>query len=92
VRDWRIAIDVVSAAPEEQVTRPKRVELECILVATQNRVEISRFAHPDILLAGIARHVGKAVLPKEVINKSGAIHPAACWIGRAIRVTEILFC
>src|SRR5215469_9779667 len=55
-------------------------------------MKISRFAHPDILLTGIARHVQEAVLLKDVINETGAIHAAAFWIGRAIGVTEILFC
>src|SRR5262249_10543800 len=56
VRDRRVAIDVVGATPKEQIAGLKRIELECILVAAQYRIEISRFTHPDILLAGIARH------------------------------------
>ena len=91
MRDRGIPVDVVGAAPEEQIAGPKRVELEGIFFAAHNCIEISRFANPDILLAGIARHIGEAILLKNVINKSGTIHAAVFGIGRAIAVTEILF-
>src|SRR5438094_9880561 len=58
----------------------------------QNRVEISRFAHPDVLLARIARHIFEPVLREKIINEPRAIHAAICGIGRAIRITEILLC
>src|SRR5206468_634619 len=59
---------------------------------TQDRIKISGFTHPDVLLAGIARHVGEAVLLKDIINETGTIHAAVRWIGRTIGVTQILFC
>ena len=53
---------------------------------------MSGFPHPNILLAGIARHIWKTILLKHVIDKAGAIHSAIFRICGAIGVTEILFC
>ena len=61
-------------------------------MAAQDRVEISRFAHPDVLLAGIARYIAEPVLLKYIINEAGAIHAASCRLCRAIGVIEILLC
>jgi len=60
-------------------------------VAAQDRVEISRLAHPDILLAGITRDIAKSVLLKDVVKETGAIHSAVFRIGRAVAVAEIFF-
>jgi hypothetical protein len=90
--DGRIAVDTVGAAPEEQIARLERIEFKRILVTAQDRSEVSRLTHPDILLAGIARHVGKSVLTEHVVNETRAIHSAVFGIGRAITVAEILFC
>ena len=61
-------------------------------MAAQDRIEISRFAHPDILLTRITRHIGESVLAKKIINETGAIHAAVCGISGAVCVTEILRC
>src|SRR5882762_10220769 len=61
-------------------------------MAAKDGVEISGLAHPDILLTGIARHIGKSVLAEHVINETGAIHAAVRGIGRSVAVTKILFC
>ena len=61
-------------------------------MAAQDRIEISRFAHPHILLARIAGHISKSVLAKKIINETGAIHSAVCGISGAVCVTEILRC
>ena len=60
-------------------------------MAAQDRVETSRLAHPDILLAGIARDIAESVLLKNVVKEAGAIHAAVFRIGRAVAVAEILF-
>ena len=89
MRDRWVAIDAVRAAPEEQIARLERVELERILVAAQNRIEISRLADPNILLAGIARHFGESAFAEHVEDEAGTIHAAICGLGGAIRVAEI---
>src|SRR5436305_1747388 len=61
MRDRGVAIDVVSATPKEQIAWLKRIELERIFVAAQNGIEISSFAHPDVLLARIARNIFEPV-------------------------------
>lgn len=92
MRNRRIAIDIVGATPEKQIARLERVEFERIRMTAQDCIEISRLAHPDILLAGIPRHIGKSVLSQNVINEAGAIHTAVCRIGGTVCVTEILLC
>src|SRR5439155_13854406 len=61
-------------------------------MTTQDRIKISRFAHPDILLARIARYVGKSIFLQNIVNETGAIHSAICRISGAVSVTEILPC
>ena len=57
---------------------------------TQDRVKIPRLPHPNVLLAGVSWHIGKSILAKDIIDEAGAIHSPIRWIGRAIRVIEIL--
>src|SRR6266404_399453 len=59
---------------------------------TQNRLKISRFAHPDVLLTGVSRHIGKSILAEDIIDEAGAIHAPIRWVCRAIGVIEILLC
>src|SRR6266567_1046594 len=92
MRDRWVPIDIVGAAPEEEIARLERIELKRIRMPAKDGIEISRLAHPNVLLAGVARHIGKSVLLENVINKTGAIHAAICGISGAVRVTKILFC
>src|SRR5205814_10684644 len=92
MRDRGVAIDVVSATPKEQIAWLKRIELERIFVAAQNGIEISSFAHPDVLLARIARNIFEPVFGQKKVNKARAIHAAVGRIGRAVWLTQILFC
>ena len=91
MRDRRVAFDGVSAGPKKQVARLECIEFKGIRIAAENRLEFSRLAQPDILLAGIARHIIKAVLLEHIINEPGTIHPAVAWIRRTVRVTKIAF-
>jgi hypothetical protein len=61
-------------------------------VTAQDRIEISGLAHPDVLLAGITRHIFESVLAEKIINETGAIHPAIRGICGAVAITQILFC
>ncbi len=90
VRNIGVPVDAVSAGPKKQITGLERVELESVVAMREHGLEISTFAHPNILFACIARHVLDAGLRKHVINEARAIHSAVCRIGRAIFVAEIL--
>ena len=57
-----------------QIARNEFVQLERILTTTVDRLESSRLADPDILLARIARDITHAILRQDVENESGAIH------------------
>ena len=92
MRDRWVAINIISAAPEEQVAWLESVEFKRVFLPAQDRVEISRFAHPDILLARIARHIFEPVFAQKIINEAGAIDSAVCWVGGAVCITEILLC
>ena len=89
MRDRRIALDAVRPGPEKEIARDKFLELEGVLLPAVHRPEASCFAQPDILLAGIARHIGNAILRQHVNNETGAIHPTVRGIGRAILVIQI---
>ena len=89
VGDGRVALDVVGPGPKKKIPGDKLVQLEGVLLATVDRLEIPGFTQPDILLARIARHGGNAILCQDVKNETGAIHPAIRGIGRPIFVVEI---
>ena len=57
---------------------------------TQDRVKISRLPHPNVLLAGVSRHIGKSILAEDIIDEAGAIHAPIRRISGAIGVIEIL--
>jgi hypothetical protein len=90
VRDGWIAMDAVGAAPKEQITGLERIQFERVVAVTEHGLEVSGFAYPNILLAGIAGHVGHAALRECVIYKPRTLHAAVGRIGRAIFVAEIL--
>ena len=90
VRDRRIALNAIGAGPEKQVARLQRIEFERVGLAANDSAKISGLPHPDILLAGIARHVVNTVFCQDVINETGTIHAAVSGISRAIFISEIL--
>ena len=89
VSDRRVAIDRVGASPKEQIARLQIFQLEGVVFSTENGLEFSGASQPDVLLTGIARDIGHAVLPQHEINESGAIHSTVCRIVRTVFVSEI---
>src|SRR5919197_4061996 len=51
VRNRRVALDRISAGPEEQVARLKVFQLERVVLATEHRLEFSGAPEPNVLLA-----------------------------------------
>ena len=90
VSDGRVTIDKISPGPKEEIARFERVELEAVVTMREHGLEIAGLAHPDVLLARIARHIFDSALGQNVMNETGAIHPAVRRIGRAVFVAEIL--
>jgi hypothetical protein len=90
VSDIRVAADAVRGRPKKQVTRFERIEFEGVVVMREHGLEISGFAHPNVLLACITWDFFDAGLREHVINETRAIHPTIGRVGRAIFVTEIL--
>jgi len=89
VRNRGVALDVVSAGPEKQVAWLQLIELKRVFMTAVDRPEGPGFPKPDILSAGIARHIAQSILRQDVENEPGAIHPATSRIGRTIFVIEI---
>ena len=89
VRYRRVTINLVSARPKQKIARFERVQLERVLAPAKNRLELSRFADPDVLFARVARHVRHPALGQNIINEPGTIHSALCRISRAILISEI---
>ena len=56
-----IAIDRISAAPKKKIARFEVIELKGVVAVSEHSLEIARFAHPNVLLARIARHVADSV-------------------------------
>ena len=78
------------ASPKKQVARLERIELETVVALREHSFEGSGFAHPDILLTRIARHVFDSAPREHMINKTRGIHSTACRISGVDFVAEIL--
>ena len=89
MRNWRIALNRISAGPEKQVAGLEILEFKRIVLHAQDRLELAGPTEPNILLARIARNAGDVILLEHIINESRAIHAAIGWIRRAIFVIEL---
>src|SRR5262249_21431681 len=65
-----IPLGPVRTRPKHEIARLEVVEFERFSASTQHRVKIAVFAYPDILLAGISRHVFVAGIAQYVVDKS----------------------
>ena len=88
--DIGVATDSVSAGPEKQIARRQCIQFKSVVALCKHGLKVSSFAHPNVLLAGITRHVFDAALREDVINETGAIHSAVDWVGRSVFVPKIL--
>lgn len=62
VRDRRIALNRVSAGPEEKIARFQAIELESLLLPAHDRLDFAGVPQPDVLAGGIARDIVDPVL------------------------------
>ena len=81
MRNRGIPIHAVGPAPEKEIARLERVEFEGVVAMAKNGLEISRFAHPNILFAGVTRRIADTIFGKDVMNETGAIHTPLGEIG-----------
>ena len=77
------------ASPKKQVARLERIKLETVVALREHGFEGSSFAHPNVLLARIARHAFNSALREQIINKALGVQSTAPQISRVDFVGKI---
>src|SRR5260221_5426462 len=89
VCDRYVSIHLIGARPEHQVAGAKLLQCKGVAVSAQHRMEVTVFAHPEILVTRLARNIFVAGAGEGIVNEPRAIHSSAIWVRRTISIGQI---